>query len=570
MSLISKDPDVSEALRSCRSHFASAAIFNIGSNILVLAYPLFMLSVYQRVMESGSLATLLALFTGFAIAVAFRALFEWIRPALMSRAGLRLDRRLSERLVEALFRRRAAGREDTGAQTLRDLDAFRQFATGRGGVAAMDAPWAGLFIALMFILDPLVGVVALVALLVLMALEAMKVGATQGKVGQSNRSSVSSYVALDLALPSAEAVIGMGMLPGMLRSWRVLHEDATAAQDAVRNRAAALDSLEAGANLLFQGAIISTAAIQFLRGEAPGGLVFVSSMLFQFAMRPAQRMITIWTDYIPVRQGLARIEEVFRSVPPRREKIPLPRPRGVLTVKAVTYVPSGSNKPVLRNLNFGIDAGMSLGVVGLMGAGKTTLARLLVGCMRPSAGTVRLDGSDVWDWVQSGSMRHIGYLPQAIGLLPGTVAENIGRLGDFDEVAIVAAAKLAGVHDLILRLPRGYDTLIGPGGYPISGGQKQLVGLARAVVGNPSLVVLDEPNSNLDGPGEDALRTCVRALEKAGTTLVMISHRSDLVQQMKRVVLLREGEVVGFGETEAVYRKLGRPVIVKAKASHGA
>jgi ABC-type protease/lipase transport system fused ATPase/permease subunit len=344
----------------------------------------------------------------------------------------------------------------------------------------------------------------------------------------------------------------------------VLHEDAIASQAVVRNRAAALDSLESGANLLFQGAIISVAAIQFLRGEAPGGLVFVASLLFQFAMRPAQRIVTIWTDYVPVRQGLQRIEDVLRSVPARHAKIQLPRPRGILTVKGVAYVPAGTNRPVLRNLNFGIDAGTSLGVVGLMGAGKTTLARLIVGCLRPSAGTVRLDGSDIWEWMQSGSMQHVGYLPQAIGLLPATVAENISRFGDFDEPSIVEAAKLAGAHDLILRLPRGYDTQIGPGGHPISGGQRQLIGLARAVVGNPSLVVLDEPNSNLDGPGEDALRSCVRALEEAGTTLVMISHRSDLVQQMRKVVLLKDGEVVGFGETEEVYRKLGRrPTVVK-------
>jgi len=199
-----------------------------------------------------------------------------------------------------------------------------------------------------------------------------------------------------------------------------------------------------------------------------------------------------------------------------------------------------------------------------MGAGKTTLARLLVGCMRPSTGNVRLDGSDVWEWIESGSMRHIGYLPQSIGILPATVAENIGRLGDFDEEAVVAAARLAGAHDIILRFPRGYDTLVGPGGHPISGGQRQLVGLARAVVGNPSLVVLDEPNSNLDGPGEESLRSCIRLLEEAGTTVVLISHRTDLVQQMKKVLLLKEGEIVGFGVTEEVYRRLGRPTVVRA------
>jgi ABC-type protease/lipase transport system fused ATPase/permease subunit len=203
-----------------------------------------------------------------------------------------------------------------------------------------------------------------------------------------------------------------------------------------------------------------------------------------------------------------------------------------------------------------------------MGAGKTTLARVLVGCMRPTAGNIRLDGADIWDWVQSGSMHHLGYLPQSIALLPATVAENIGRLGEFGDAAVVDAAKLAGAHELILKLPRGYDTVIGPGGQPISGGQKQLIGLARAVVGQPSLVVLDEPNSNLDGPGEDALRACVRALEEAGTTLVMISHRTDLVKQMKRVMLLKEGEIVGFGETDEVYRQLGRPTVVKV--AHGA
>jgi ABC-type protease/lipase transport system fused ATPase/permease subunit len=399
---------------------------------------------------------------------------------------------------------------------------------------------------------------------VLILFEVMKVGATKGKVGRSNLSAISSYAVLDLALPSAEAVVGMGMLPSVLRSWSALHEDTVSAEVDARNRTASLESLAAGTQILFQAAIISVAAIQYLRGEVPAGFVFVASILFQFAMRPAHRIIAVWTDYVPVRQGLLRIEDVLRSVPARRAKIELPRPRGVLTVKGVAFFPPGSNKPVLRNLNFGIEAGTSLGVVGLMGAGKTTLARLMVGCLRPSAGTVRLDGSDIWEWMQSGAMRHVGYLPQAIGLLPATVAENISRFGDFDEPSVVAAARLAGAHDLILRLPRGYDTPIGPGGHPISGGQRQLIGLARAVIGNPSLVVLDEPNSNLDGPGEDALRSCVQALEAAGTTLVLISHRSDLVRQMKRAVLLKEGEVVGFGETEEVYRKLGRrPTVVK-------
>jgi ABC-type protease/lipase transport system fused ATPase/permease subunit len=247
----------------------------------------------------------------------------------------------------------------------------------------------------------------------------------------------------------------------------------------------------------------------------------------------------------------------------------LPRPLGVLNVRNLIYIPVGLDQPILKGINLGLDAGESLGLIGLNGSGKTTLARLLVGNLKPTRGDIRLDGAAVWSTDRAANGRHIGYLPQNVSLLSGSVAENIGRFGRFGDDEIVAAAKVAGVHDLILRLPNGYDTEIGEGGHPLSGGQRQLVALARAVAGDPSLVVLDEPNSNLDGPAEEALVACMASLKERKTTLVLITHRPNLVRDLDHAVVLRDGEVVSAGATENVFKRLGRPIVVKSTGTEG-
>lgn len=563
MVALSKDPDVREALRSIRSHFIYAGLFDAVSNLLALAYPLYIFNVYSRVLESRSTATLVALFTGFALAVGFKALFDVVDAALFQRASLRLDRRLSDRLVAATFRQRAAGRSNSGAQVLRDLETYRSFVTGKGSKSLLGIPWAGFYLGVIALIDPVVGVVALAAAVASGAIEVAKVAWTKDAIDRTGRQAISGYLSLDTNLQAAEAVVGMGMLRAFLAKWNSDHIPTLAAQTRVRLRNANLDSLGAAARLLFQGTLVAVACFQVVQGEAPSAIIFVAVILFSFAMRPLQRIVGAWTDYISVRQGLQRIEDVLRAVPALRHKMPLPRPEGVLTVRGVSLVPPGSTRPILRNINFGVRPGESVGVIGLMGSGKTTLARLIVGCLHPSVGHVRLDGRDVWDWAQAGESTHVGYLPQTISLLPATVAENIGHFGSHDEHDVVEAARIAGIHDMILRLPSGYDTPVGDGGHPISGGQRQLIGLARAVVGSPALVVLDEPNSNLDGPGEESLVACLETLKAAKVTLVMISHKPSLVRQLDKALLLKEGQVVGFGTTSEIYERLGRPMVVK-------
>lgn len=565
MVLKSQDPDIQAALSSCRLHFVYAAVFNVFVNILLLAMPIYMINLFTRVLESRSIETLIALFTGFAIAVIFRGVFSALQSALFERASRRIDRRLSERLVEALFRRRASGVANASAQPLRDLDAYRAFVAGIGGGALLDAPWAALFVAVLFALNPLVGVVAFAAVVVMTLIELAKIGVSRRSLASSNQFSLASYTTLEQFLQGAEAVVGQGMLRAVSQKWLTVRGPAVAAQAQMKWHNDVFSTCSAAASLLFLGLIMAVATVQIIAGEAPPALLFACMILFRYSMRPIQQLISAWAQMIPVRQGLARIEEVLAAVPPVQAKMQLPRPAGELTVKGLTYVPVKGARPLLRNINFGIEPGRSVGIVGLSGSGKTTLARLITGCIKPTAGNVRLDGHDVWDWAQSGERWYVGYLPQTVQILPGTVAENIGHFGEHDEAAIVDAAIMSGAHEMILRLPSGYDTPIGSGGHPISGGQRQLIGLARAVVGTPALVVLDEPNSNLDGPGEDALMRCIGALRDAGVTVVMISHRPNLVRQLDKTVLLKEGVMVAFGETDDVYSRLGRPKLVKKR-----
>jgi ABC-type protease/lipase transport system fused ATPase/permease subunit len=265
---------------------------------------------------------------------------------------------------------------------------------------------------------------------------------------------------------------------------------------------------------------------------------------------------------------MQRVDAILASDNPAKDGVRLPRPQGRLSCQEVSFVPRGAEKPILRSVSFTVQPGMSLGLVGLNGAGKTTLARILVGSLAPSNGSVRLDGADLATWNRDDLGRHVGYLPQMISLLPGTVGENIGRFGTYSDEEIIAAAKLAGAHEMILRLPRGYETEVGDTGFLLSGGQRQLIGLARAVIGNPALIVLDEPNSNLDGPGEEALLTCLKGLKEQGTTVVMITHRPNLVANLDQAAVLRDGVLISFGSTEDVFRKIGRPMVVKKVASN--
>lgn len=566
--MLTRDPEIREALKSCSTHFFLAGIYTVIGNILLLAFPLYMWNVYGRVLQSQSLATLAVLFTGFAIAIAFRGVFDWLRNALLVRAATRIERRLSNRIVECLFERRASGRTDIGSQALRDLDQFRRYVTGTGGHALLDAPLGALFLAVLVILNVPLAATALLAILIITALTVIDVRLTREQVAKSEEQQLNSYGFVDANLPAAEAIVGMGLMKGMLSRWRAMREPVLDYQVHASSRSHAFDELIGVTRYLAQGVFIAVGAIEVINGVLNPGLLIATLFIFNYAMSPFNKLVSAWSSYPPVKQGLTRLETLLKGTPKQEEsRMALPRPDGELRVVQLSYVPPTQERMILRNLSFGLRAGESLGIVGLIGSGKTTLARCLVGALKPSGGSVRLDGNELWDWSRHQGGAFIGYVPQSVGLLSATVAENISRFGMFGEEEVVKAAELAGVHDVIQKLPLGYDTRVGEGGHQLSGGQRQLIALARAVVGEPRLLVLDEPNSNLDGPGENALTSCLEHLRQAGTTIVLVSHRPHLVRNLDKLLLLKDGALVSFGVTEDVWAEMGRPVVVKRGAA---
>ena len=560
---------VSAAMRSCRTHFVFATIFNVMVNVLLFAYPIFMFQVYQRVTMYKREETLIVLFIGFALALLFKCVFQWARGMLFVRASLRLDRMLSDQVLTALIDQRSQDKVISGAGALRELDAFRQFATGKGAIAAIDAPWAAVFVGSLLLIDFAVGIAALCCIAVLTLATIANSLITKRVLAESNRCANQSYVFAEANLRCAEAIVGMGMIPAVVRKWRNLRDPALASQKTASEHGVLFSAINFSSRVLMQGVILSVATYQVVHSHAPIGIVFAAVIIFQFAMRPIEQLVTAWEDYVPARAGLKRIGMLLERPARASGGMNLPRPVGRLLCQGVWFVPPGQEQPILSGISVAIPAGASVGLVGLNGSGKTTFARLLVGALQPSRGTVRLDGADVFASDRENLGRYTGYLPQNVSLFAGSVAENIGRFGLFDESQIIEAAKLARVHDKILALPQGYDTRIGEGGHPLSGGQRQLIGLARAIAGSPAFVVLDEPNSNLDGPGEDALMKCIAHLREKRTTLVLISHRPNLVRDLDKTLVLRNGGIATAGGTGEVFQRLGRPVVVKSEAANG-
>ncbi|NBJ11593.1 type I secretion system permease/ATPase [Microvirga arsenatis] len=560
---------VAEALRHCRAHFAYALGFNVFINILLLAYPIFMIQVYERVLSSRSIETLIVLSTGLVIALIFKAVFQWARGALFVRAAVRLDRLLADRILTALIERNAGGTSSEGSQALRDLDSFRQFATGKGALAAIDAPWAILFAGVLLILDLQVGLVSLACILLMAVATIANTALTKRAIAESSQYSNKSYGFAEANLRGSEAIVAMGMVGSVVGKWRHLRNPGLDTQVKTSQVGVLFNAILGSARILVQAVIMMAGVIEILYSDAPTGMLFAALIVAGFAMKPIDQLVAAWDDYIPARQALKRIEALLSETPRSRAGTALPKPQGHLTCYNLYYIPPGGEQPILSNVNLAIRPGESLGLIGLNGSGKTTLARLLVGNLKPTRGQLRLDGVELWSASREDIGRHIGYLPQSISILSGTVAENIGRFGKLSDEEVVAAAKAAGVHDMILRLPKGYDTEIGENGHPLSGGQRQLIALARAIAGSPALVVLDEPNSNLDGQAEEALVACIAGLKQRGITCVLITHRPTLVRDLDHAVVLKDGHVVSAGATENVFKRLGRPVVVRNASGNG-
>jgi PrtD family type I secretion system ABC transporter len=560
--------------RALRDGYKPAAVafsFSLVSNLLYLALPLYTYQVYGRVMVSQNVATLVMLTVVTLLVFAISSTIDDFRARILINYGVALDQRVSGRVFTGLFD--AADRGDPGAraQALRDLDQFRQALTGIAAAAFFDVPWIPVFIVVLFMIDPLVGVVTVVGAVALFLRAMAQARATRSALKDANEAAIKSYSFTDAALRNGEVVRAMGMLPTLGQAW-ARHRAVTIERGADAAEASNMytDIIKA-VRLGMQVLIIAIGAYLILKGKIHMGMLFANMILASRALQPIERIVGSWDALHNMVRAFDRLNALLARAEPPTTATALPRPMGRLSVEGLNFAPVGMQKLVLANVNFSVDPGEVLGVIGPSGAGKSTLARLLVGIWKPLQGVARLDGADVFAWDRSDFGRYVGYLPQDTELFAGTVRDNIARFrDDVTDADVVQAAQMAGVHDLILRMPKGYDTEVGEGGLVLSAGQRQRVGLARAVLGSPAFVILDEPNANLDAEGEEALMRAIEALKKSGSTVVIISHKAGVFRSADKMLVLREGRVELFGPREQVMARLVKPARTEVRAVEGA
>lgn len=535
------------ALAELRGAFLSVAVFTGFVNLLMLAPSIYMLQVYDRVLASHNVTTL-ALLTVLLLGLyALMTAIESVRTWVLVRVGARLDARLHPIVFEASFRRSLQEAGSHAAQPMSDLNAVRQTLTGPGLIALFDAPWLPIYLVVITMLAPELAVFTVVGALLLGALALLNERLSKAPLEAAQRANGQAQSALLNHLRNAEVIEALGMLSALRRRWLVLHRKHLHLQAQASDRAGVIAGLTKFVRLSMQSLALGYGALLVLEGRMTAGGMIAASILVSRALAPVEQLIGNWKQIIAGRSAHHRLRELLQAFPGIVPGMPLPAPAGSLRLDAVTAGAPGGNVPILRGVSLALSAGESVAVIGPSGSGKSTLARVLVGAWPVKAGVVRLDGADLRTWDREALGPHIGYLPQDIELFEGSVAENIARFGNVDADSVIAAARRVGMHEHILRLPQGYDTQIGAGGSVLSGGQRQRIGLARALYGNPSLVVLDEPNSNLDEQGERALAETLRELSASGVTFVLVTHRLGLVNVVQKVLVLIEGSVKAFG-----------------------
>ncbi len=565
MAIASPSPpdEIRQALRQLRTALVTVAVFSGFLNLMMLAPSLYMMQVYDRVLGSRNETTLWVLTLLVLGAYAFMAALETIRAWVLVRVSARLDHLLGQRVLSATFERMLRQPGHGGTQALHDLTTLRQTLTGAGLLALLDAPWAPLYLLIIASFSTEVASFTLGGMVVLVAITWLNEKLAKSALDDAQKISMQSHRELQSHLQNAEVIEAMGMLESIQRRWHALHSQEMGQQARASDRAAVMGNATKLVRLAMQSLSLGLAALLVIEGHMTGGMMVAVSMLTSRALAPAEGLVGNWAQLALARSAYQRLQELLRSFPPRPPTMSLPPPRGQVGLEGVVTAAPGSRAAIIKQISFQIQPGDVVAVIGNSGAGKSTLARLLVGVWPALAGTVRLDGADLFRWSKSELGPYIGYLPQNIELFDGTVAENIARFGEVDPAKVVAAAQRVAFHDPILRMPQGYDTPIGPGGAALSGGQRQRIALARALYGDPVLVVLDEPNSNLDDLGEKALSDAIQDLSARGRTCVIITHRPSALAAANKLLVLRDGVVAAYGPRDEVLAALqARPLEV--------
>ena len=548
--------EIIEALAKFKKVFYAIAWFSACINTLMLIPSIYMMQVYDRVLASRNHATLYMLtfiVVGLLVLMAF---LEHIRSMVVIQMGSKMDSFLNERIYNAAFEQNLKKDGINAGQAISDLTTIRQFVTGTSIFAFFEIPWFPVYLALIYYFSAWLGIFATFAVAILFLLAWLNESVSHGPLTEANQLAVQSSQITTNNLRNAEVIHAMGMLPSLRNRWYQLHQKFLLSQAQASKNAALVTSITKSVRIAIQSLMLGFAALLVISGGVSAGMMIAASVLIGRATAPVEQIIGIWRQWRGVTSAYERLNALLNNNPIRPVGMSLPPPKGALDVEGVRAGPPGTQFLVLKGVSFKLEVGDVLGIIGPSGSGKSTLARLIVGVWPALSGTVRLDGAEVYQWNKDELGPSIGYLPQDIELFSGTIAENIARFGDVDSEKVVKAALLAGVHQLILKMLKGYDTQIGDAGQSLSGGQKQRIALARALYGDPSFIVLDEPNSNLDDVGENALGQAILELRRQKKTVVVISHRHPIVKVTTKLLVLNDGLVGAFGPTEMVIAEI--------------
>jgi ATP-binding cassette subfamily C protein len=550
--------ELAAALSACRRAFYAIALFSGMSNVLMLSGALFMLEVYDRVLPSRSVPTLVALLILVAGLYAAQGVIDMIRSRILVRVGRSLDEALSQRVYDTIVRLPLKiGARGDGTQPIRDLDTVRGFLSGIGPIAFFDLPWMPVYLAICFLFHVYIGLTALFGAVVLVTLTVVTEVKTRRPTRSAAQFAVARNVLLEQSRRNAEALTAMGMVGRISKRWNDLNRSYVESSGRASDVGGGLGAMSKVLRLLLQSAILAVGAWLVINQESTPGIIIAGSILGARALAPVDLAIGNWRGFVGARQSWGRLSKLLAALPPITEPMALKPPSRTLVVQNGAVTPPGQQKIVCQDVNFTLTAGKALGVIGPTASGKSSLARMLVGVWTPARGTVRLDGATLDQWSPESLGRYVGYVPQDVELFNGTVAQNISRFDDpADPDAVIAAAQAAGVHDLIINLPEGYETIVGEQGSALSAGQAQRIALARALYRDPFLVVLDEPNSNLDAEGDEALTRAILGLRARGAITVVVAHRPSAIAGVDYILIMAKGRQQQFGPKEEILNRV--------------
>ncbi len=561
MNTINKN-DLQAALGLCKSSFIAAGIFSCFINLLMLVPPFYMLQVFDRVVTSGNTTTLAMLTLIMVFLLATMGGLEWVRSRILVRISSRIDTLIGDKLYDISHKQSLySGGAVTNAQPLQDLNGVRMFMTGNGFFAFFDAPWLPFYLAVMFLFHPVFGWIGVFSAIVLVVLAVVNEKMTAAQFSEATKEQQSAHNLAMSNLRNSEVIESMGMLDNIRARWRERNRKALYWQSVASDSAGIYSSASKVFRLVVQSLALGAGALLVVNQQITPGLMIAGSILLGRALAPIDLLIGSWKGFVTARNQYQRLNKLLDQVPPDMERMSLPAPRGVISAEQALVGTPTSKTPIIKGVSFTINPGETVAIIGPSAAGKSTLARGILGIWPTLGGKIRLDGAEVTSYNRDELGPYLGYLPQDIELFDGTVSENIARFGEVDAEKVVAAAQAAGVHEMILRLPQGYDTPIGQSGGVLSGGQRQRIGLARALYGDPVLVVLDEPNSNLDDQGEAALAQAIQALKERGCTTILITHRPSVLGLVDNIMVLADGQVAAYGPRDKILEQMrgGRP-----------